>query len=828
MSVRRHWPLFLGVFLVSLSTLTLEIALTRIFSVSLWYQFGFMIISTALLGFGASGTYLAVKRDALKGDVHGKLARNAALYSLSILLAFALMVRIPLDPLKPLLPQTANPQAATVELIVLMLLYYALIVVPFFFAGLTLGTALSAWAREIGSLYFADLVGAGLGCLVVVLALYTLPGQGAVVLASVAAALSAVAFSRGRARLTASRVTALLALYASAVAIIVLPLADRLFELYIPPSKPLHIAYDRENFPAIQLEYTGWTPFSRIDVYWQPGMKGQAWGLSGAYDGPLPEQKFITIDAAAMTAINRWNGTREELAWVNALPSSLVYRLTERPHVLLIGPGGGVDVLVAWYNGARQITAAEINPLIVEIMRGRYREYSGGLYSDLPNVEIHVAEGRNFVARSQEIYDVIQFSQVDTWAAAAAGAYSLSENYLYTRDAFLDYLNHLSPDGMLAIGRWYFDPPGQPLRLVTIGAAALEKIGVRDPAQHFIVVRAGDTSTVIMKKSPFTPEEIARLRQIAEPLYFTVLYAPDMLPESRGQGSTVGQTGNPFVDFFNAEDKASFYASYLLDVTPTTDDRPFFFEYYGWTNFGTFRSGKLTLTILLIQAALLSAALILWPLWRFRRGGLSTTGTRRFLLYFAALGIGFIFIEIGLMQRFILFLGHPTFALSVVLFALLTFSGIGSFLSNRLVAQEADPRQGQRLVIPALAVLVLLYVAVLPPLFRAGLGWSLPVRIAFSILLLAPLGLLMGMPFPLGIRLVDQTNQALVPWAWGVNGCASVLGSILSVMLAQSIGFALVMVVAVVVYLTGLGAVLALGRPSAVPMPSTSTASPAS
>lgn len=811
MTLRQKLTLYIGIFLTAASGLALEIAMTRIFSVSLWYQFGFMIISTALLGFGASGTWLAVRRSAHTGDLHGRLARSALLFSLSVLVTFALMTRIPLDPLKPLLPETPNPTAATIELVIYLLLYYALIVLPFFFAGLTLGTAFSARAREIGNLYFADLIGAGAGCLLVVAALYALPGQGVVALAAAAAGLAALAFAAGQEdaakRPAASLLrgrwrVGLLAGYVIVLLALIVPAADRIFDLYIPPSKPLHIAKDKARFPDLTLEYTGWTPFGRVDVMWQPGMKGQAWGLSGAYKGELPEQRFIAIDAAAMTAINAWDGDREKLAWVNALPSSLVYRLKEQPNVLLIGPGGGIDVLVAWYNRPRRITAAEINPVIVEIMRGRYRTFSGGLYTDFPQIDIQIAEGRNFVARSTDTYDIIQFSQVDTWAAAAAGAYSLSENYLYTLDAFGDYLDHLTPDGMLAIGRWYFEPPGQALRLVTIGAAALERIGAADPAQHFIVIRAGDTANMFMKKSPFTAEEVARIRQIAEPLYFQVLYAPDMRDEA----------GNHFADFFRAADKRSFYASYPLDVSPTTDDRPFFFEYYGWTNFGTFRSGKLTLTVLLIQAAVLSAGLILWPLWRFRasRQGLSTRGARRFLIYFAALGIGFIFIEIGLMQRFILFLGHPVFALSVVLFALLTFSGIGSFLSNRLVPAGADPRRGQRLVIPLLAAVVVLYNLLLPPLFRAGLGWSLEARILLSALLLAPLGLLMGMPFPLGIRLVNRTNDALVPWAWGVNGCASVLGSILSVMLAQSIGFSAVMLLAVAVYLTGLLAAITL------------------
>ena len=814
MSFRRHLPLYLGIFLIALSTLVLEIALTRVFSVSLWYQFGFMIISTALLGFGASGSWLAVRRDAFEGDIYAKLTRSTLLYSISVLIAFLVMVHIPLDPLKPLLPGTENPQAATVELILYMGLYYAVIVVPFFFAGLTLGRAFSAWSKDVGRLYFADLIGAGIGSFLVVLALYAFSGQQVVVLASITAALAALAFSFAvgdEARRVWMRPLSI-GIYSLLLIALVLPFADRIFPLYIPPSKPLHIAYDKENFPDVTLEYTGWTPFARIDVMWQPGMKGQAWGLSGAYDGPLSEQKFITIDAAAMTAINHWTGTRDEIQWVNALPSSLVYRLQENPNVLIIGPGGGIDVLVAWYNQPKQVTAAEINPRTVDIMKNQYREYSGGLYTDLPNVDVQVAEGRNFVARSKDIYDVIQFSQVDTWAAAAAGAYSLTENYLYTQDAFRDYINHLSDDGMLAIGRWYFDPPGQPLRLVTIGSAALAEIGVTDPSQHFIVVRAGDTSNVIMKKSPFTPEEIAHIREITGPLYFDVLYAPDMLDAQ----------GNPFVDFFNAEDKQAFYDSYPLDVSPTNDDKPFFFEYYGWTNFGTFRSGKLTLTVLLIQALILATALILWPLWRFRREGLSTRGTKRFLLYFLALGTGFIFIEIGLMQRFILFLGHPTFALSVVLFSLLLFSGLGSYLSSKLAPQGVDPRKILRWIIPALAVLMLLYIFMLPPVLQWGLGWSTPLRILFSILLIAPLGLLMGMPFPLGFRLVGKVNGPLAPWAWGVNGFASVVGSILSVMLAQTIGFSLVMALAIVIYLIGLVALLSLRVDFSSPSPAVS------
>lgn len=789
---RRAWPLYLGVFTTSMSVLLLEIALTRIFSVSLWYHLAFMVISTALLGFGASGTLLAVRPSLLQGDLYRRLRGWAALFSLSVVISFGLMVRIPLDPLAITEPRQ----------VAFLLAYYVVVVLPYFFAGLTLGTALSAWAREIGSLYFADLLGAGLGCLAVVAALYTLPGQGVVLLAALGAALAALLFGLG-ARPThhVSRLTfhAPLIVYAIILSIAI-PLADRLFPLYIPPSKPLSAVHDKVAHPELELVYTGWTPFARVDVMWEPNAGGLAWGLSGAYSGYTPEELFITIDAAAITTINRWSGDLEEMRYLNYTPASLAYQLRPGGKVLTIGPGGGVDVLTALYNGAEQIVGVEINPLIVDLIKGPYREFSGGLYTDYPQVDIQVAEGRNFVSRSPEQYDVIQFSQVDTWAAASSGAYSLSENYLYTVEAFHDYLDHLTPDGLLTVGRWYFEPPRQAFRLVTIGATALEQRGIRDSARHFAVVRAGDTSTVLMKKSEFTAEEIARLREICKPLHFQVLYAPDM-----------NDPDNWFVRFFQAEDRQQFYRHYPLDVTPTTDDRPFFFEYYGWTNFGDFRSGKLTLTIILAQALVLAAALILWPLYRFRRAGLTTRGSRRFLTYFAALGIGFMFVEMGLMQRFILYLGHPTYSLSVVLFALLVFSGLGSFLSGQL---WPEPGRGLRRMILLLGLLVVAYIFLQPSLFRATLPWPLPARAVLSIGLLAPLGLCMGMPFPLGVRLVEAVNRPLIPWAWGVNGFGSVLGSILAVMLAQSCGFSLVMGVAVAVYLLGLLAVYMPGAES--------------
>ncbi len=813
--------LYLGVFTISMAALTLEIGLTRIFSVSLWYHLAFMVISTALLGYGASGAYLTVRRQSGKDNPERDLVLFAGLTAISMVISFAIMTRVPLDPLAPVLPGLDDAQRGweTAKLILLLLVDYILVVVPFFFAGLTLGGALSSVAKRITTLYFADLVGGGLGCLLVVGALWVLPGQGVVLLAAGLAALSTLFFSlraRGRAGEESAtgestapatpssrrgRLVPVLAVVGAVLLFALSPIADKFLPLYIPPSKPLYQAND----PSIDLVYTGYTPFARVDVLYQKGASLGAWGLSSECSAPpSPEQMFITIDAAAITAITHFNGDLDSIGFVNCAPSSLAYRVRTQPlnSALIIGPGGGIDVLTALYNGVKHIVGAEINPRIVDLVAddALFKDYAGGLYTDYPNIQVQLAEGRNFVSRSKEKFDLIQFSQVDTWAAASSGAYSLSENFLYTTEAFLDYYDHLTDDGLLTVGRWYFDPPQQAFRLVTIGTTALEQRGVGDPSKHFIVVRAGDTSTFIMKKTPFTGEEINHMYQVVEGLGFTMLYAPDMK-----------DSDNWFVRFFTAPDRAEFYRKYPLDVTPTSDDRPFFFEYYGWSNLGDFRSGKATLVILLAEAIALAAAFILWPLWRFSRRGLTTRGARRFLIYFAALGVGFILIEIGLMQRFILFLGQPTYSTSVVLFSILAFSGIGSFWSGRLLG-DGDPRRVQRRVIPLLAVLAVIYIFLLPPLFRNFISLELSWRVIISIVFLAPLGLLMGMPFPMGIRLVDNVNPSLVPWAWGVNGFGSVIGSILAVMIAQSYGFSIAIALAVVVYLLGLGAALSLGR----------------
>jgi spermidine synthase len=822
---------YLGVFTISMAALTMEIGLTRIFSVSLWYHLAFMVISTALLGYGASGAFLTVRRRILTDRPERHLTKFAGLTAVSMVVSFAVITKIPLDPLAPVMPglDEGVRQWETVKLVLLLFADYVLVVIPFFFAGLTLGAALSSMAKRISSLYFADLIGAGLACLVVVGALWVLPGQGVIFLAAGLAALAALFFGIHSRKVESGNavgekrdssagsdasasiwkrvgVTPVVAVIGALLLFALAPISDRLLPLYIPPSKPLYQAKD----PTIDLAYTGYTPFARVDVLYKEGASLGAWGLSANCAAPAaPEQMFITIDAAAITAITRFGGDLDSVGFVNCAPSSLAYRVRSEPlgSALIIGPGGGIDVLTALYNGVGRIVGAEINPCIIDLVEDEslFRDFAGGLYTDYPQIEIELAEGRNFVSRSNDLYDLIQFSQVDTWAAASSGAYSLSENFLYTTDAFLDYYDHLAPDGMLTVGRWYFDPPQQAFRLVTIGTEALEARGVVDASKHFMVIRAGDTSTFIMKRSPFAQEETERMNRIIDELGFTALYMPDM-----------ADADNWFVRYFNTEDRAQFFRDYPLDVTPTTDDRPFFFEYYGWSNLGDFRSGKATLVILLAEALVLAAALILWPLWRFHRQGLTTRGARRFLAYFAALGIGFIVIEIGLMQRFILFLGQPTYSTTVVLFSILTFSGIGSFFSGRLLG-DRDPRNVQKYVIPILVGLVVVYIFVLPPMFRGLIWMGLTWRVGLSVLLLAPLGLLMGMPFPLGIRLVDNVNSSLVPWAWGVNGFGSVIGSILSVMIAQSYGFSVAIGLAAIAYLVGLAAVLSLESAALAP-----------
>jgi len=486
-------------------------------------------------------------------------------------------------------------------------------------------------------------------------------------------------------------------------------------------------------------------------------------------------------------------------------------------HALVIGTGGGRDLLSALVFGATSVDGVEINPIIVnDVMRERFREYSGGVY-DRPNVHVAVEDGRSFVRRSPDRYDIIQASLVDTWAATAAGAYTLTENTLYTVEAFNDYLDHLNDDGMLTITRWVADG----LRLVSLAQEACAARGW-SAAERLAIVRQDRVATFLLKKSPFTAAETARLRSVAGELGFDVLYAPDAIGADAAGGAAAsdaqftvpaadvvvdGASTGDYARLILAADREQFYDGYRSDIRPTTDDRPFFFhttklEHQFEVAFGKsmlFGNGLSALLTLLGISAALVALFVIGPLLLTSRGTAASGGSLAWLAYFGALGAGFMLIEVSVLQRFVLLLGHPVYSLTVTLFSVLLGTGIGSIASRYV-----DPAKLQRttqLAILGVVGVAILGVVALPSIIRTAITAGHEARIALTVLMILPAGILMGIPLPAGVRLMSARHAALVPWAWGMNGALSVIGATLAVFVAMNWGFSVTLLAGAAVYL---------------------------
>jgi hypothetical protein len=548
------------------------------------------------------------------------------------------------------------------------------------------------------------------------------------------------------------------------------------------------------------VEFARWNALSRVEVDRQD------------------QAKTVVIDADASTYImnvepEHVQGTPWERILLSR-PPALANVLRPRGDYAIIGPGGGIDVLSALAGGSPSVTGIEINPIIADtIMRGRYATYSKHLYQR-PDVHMHVTDGRSYLRSSEQQFDVVQMTLVDTWASTAAGAFALSENNLYTVEAFSEYFEHLRPDGMIAITRWEFHEPREALRVVAVAMDALHGLGIANPARHFIVASEGALDedgipvVVLAKKSPFTVEEEAEVKtHLARYSQLRPLYLPSE------------PARNPFGDLIASNDPYAFARQYAYNVAPVNDNAPFFFftlkpsQILGHENLRAGVDWKVNLgvlVLLLVLAISLVAvvAFLILPLalhtGRMRQSPLS-------LLYFVAVGLGYIMVEIAFIQRFVLFLGHPTYALTVVIFLLMLSSGAGSLCSRRWLPRTQLAWMPITLVVLALLVDVFF----LPQWLAAWVGLGFYYRIVISGLLLAPLGFVMGMPFPTGLRalavgpgvevsgaLSDADNA--VEWAWAMNAAASVLGSVLAMVIAIQFGLNVTLACGVAVYLLAL------------------------
>jgi SAM-dependent methyltransferase len=782
-SITEGVALHLTLFTVALCTLLFEVLLTRVLSVVMWYHFTFAVISISLLGI-ASGAIRCYTRFShqyheIARDPWNVISRRSTLFSVAVVLPIVLLTWFVATP-------TFSFGGG-----LLLTAYFAACAAPFYASGYLTAAIFRFGSARVSSLYAVDLLGASLGCLLSIPLLDRLGGVASLLLVSVLSAL--VSWAASWRSLAPSRRTTALVTALALSGVLVFQVSRTQVDV-----RTVKLSAREEMHRIVDVKWNSHSRLALLD-YFDPSAKTAfpflAWGLSDRYAGWLPRQYLITIDGASETPLTELKedvAAHEYLAYdITALP----YHLRPGAKALVIGAGGGRDILTALWFGSPDVTGVELNRDIVRWVRERYARFAGHVYSR-PEVRIVVDDGRNFVRASRETYDVVQISMIDTFAATAAGAYTLSENNLYTAEAFDEYLEHLRPDGVLSINRFFLDPPDQTLRVVTLAREALGRRGIRDSAGHVAAIKKGsplgDNGLVLVKVAPFTAAEIQTLRRLCESLGFE----PVALPGARSE--------SPLSEYLAAPEPAAFYETYPFDVRPPTDDRPFFFNTLKISALlGSLELRQLiepirvynfdAVFILFILLGLAGVALCLFifvPLFLSRTSGEPRLPARS-LAYFVLVGLGFILVEIVLIQRFHLYLGHPVYSLAVVLFTLLASSGIGSAWT----ARWAHGGLGRHLTIGCAAALLLIVLhQVLWPVFLATtLGLSRSMRIALAIVSLLPLGISMGMPYPLGLRVISAVRPTAMPWVWAVNGAASVLGSILAFALAMAMGFATVL-----------------------------------
>jgi hypothetical protein len=821
----------LALSLLSAAALGYEILLMRLFSIILWHHFAYMMISVALLGYGAAGAMVALAQRWLAPRFEAVFAGGAILFGVSAVASFALAQRVAFNPLEILW----DPQQP-----LRLLLIYLLLFVPFFCAATSVCLTFTRFSDQIPRIYSFDIVGAGSGSLAIIVALFALAPLDALrLLGGVGLAAAALACIECRWH---RHWLPVLLLGAAAI----LPASLPRDWIALRPSEYKELSQTLRIKDAHVIAESS-SPLGLITVVESPLIPFRyAPGLSLNATMEPPPQLGVFTDGDGLSALNRYDGQREPLSYLDYLTSALPYHLLEHPRVLVLGSGAGADVLQALYHQASAIDAVELNPQVIDAVQGRFADFSGKPYS-APNVRVFTGEARSFIAGRGERYDLIQVALLDSFSASSAGLYALSESYLYTVQAFQDYLRHLNPGGMLAITRWVTLPPRDILKLFATGMVAMEGAGVAQPSRRLVLIRGWKTTTLLVKNGEFSGAEIVALRGFCRARSFDVGYYPGM---QAAEANRYNVLEKPY--FFEAAqallspDRDKFWARYKFDIRPTTDDKPYFFHFFKWRSLPELLAlkeqgglpllewGYPVLIATLLQATLAALILILFPLWMIRRrqrlahsSPPSTTTTilvgnatasaalsgRRVAIYFLAIGFAFMFVEIAFIQKFILFLSHPLYAVAVVLCAFLSFAGLGSRYSQRL--QGGGPHlpspapgsrwnRGRRSLLAravfAISLISLLYLAILPTLFRLLISLPDPAKIAISALLVAPLAFAMGMPFPLGLGRVADSAEALVPWAWGINACASVVAAVLATVLAIHLGFTAVVVIALLLY----------------------------
>lgn len=785
--MRPGYWLHVGILLISLAMLMYEILLTRVFSVTMWHHFAFMAISLAMFGTtaGAGAVFLAPRFfERSRAPYH--MGVSALLFAGAIVASFLILTSVRFIP---------EVSWAAVDSLVFI---YCVAAIPFVFSGVCITVALTRFPTRIGSLYAADLAGAATGCLLLGAVIEM---AGVVATAFIIASLGTIAsacFLLGAHRPRVLAVSGLACLVSGGCI-----LTSTVGEHDQAPLVRLQwVKGEREPLPL----YEKWNSFSRITVSGDSTAPAylHTWGLSPNFQGSrIGRQLVLTNDAGGGTFLTGYDGDLSRMEFLRYDIASIAHGLRPSSSVLVVGAGGGRDVLAALAFGQPSITAVEINGNVVDAVNGTFGDFTGHL-DQQAGVRFVAEDARSFAARQDDSFGILQFSFVDTYAGTAVGAFALTENSLYTTQAWGVFLDCLDPSGILSVTRYYFsDLPAEFYRLFGLATTVLREQGTSKPADHIVILRhvrrvpsgsirlsSGpqyDIGTLLVSPSPLSGEDLANVRRLASELGFEIIYEP-------------GNSVDPEYARIAADPTAALTSVHGLDISPPTDDRPFINNLLhpqdllnealaGRGNLDSNRRSLFMLGALLIVVVILSLAFTLGPLILSRSGTGSGAGPH--LVFFAAIGLGFMLIEISQMQRLTVFLGHPTYGLSVVLSSLLLSGGLGSWLTHRTTPARFAQMAPRRLIalVGVLAVTGWLTL----PVIGACADQTTPMRIAVAIALLCPGGIFMGMAFPIGLRQAASHAQDIAPWLFGINGamsvCASVAAAVISLIHGVSVTF---------------------------------------
>jgi len=788
---------FLALLCISSSALAYELILMRLFSIVQWYHFAYMVISIALLGFAASGTLLALiqhrrKKPLTEKDFAFLFSCISFLLFIFTVASFSLAQIIPFSPFQLVWQKSQYLYLAG---------YYVLLFIPFFLAGCFIGLNFMCFKKNIALVYFFNLLGSGAGVLIAFLSFYLLPPALLLIVSSFFAFLGFLFSARKVIRMKSYIILSIVGILFLFMFVI-----KGGVSLKISPYKGISKCL---QLPGARVEYEGYSPLGLIQVVDAPSLR-YAPGLSLTYtqDGP-PPQKELFVDGNSYGAVTNFKGDKSKLEYLDYTTFTLAYHLISPQRDLVLNPGSGSQILAALYHSSTHIQGVESHPDIVNLLRGPLRSFSQNIYNQQPHITVDIASPREFVARELSKYDLIQLGLIGSWGGMDGGIYATGENYIYTIEAFQEYFEHLKPQGIFSASAWLSSPPRTFLKLLALSVETLDTKGRGDISRSIIAIRSWATGTVLIKKGEFSFAELIKMKDFCKRRAFDLVYYPGINQEEINNYSVLERPVyyESICNLLRRDTRDEFYENHVFNIKPPTDDKPYFFHFFRlsslfyllktlgreWIPFVEW--GYVILWGTLVQALIVAPLFMFLPLIFIRnKERLSSLGKGKIFSYFSLLGLAFMFIEMGYIQKFVFLLTHPIFSLALVLFTVMFFSGIGSLLSSRISKKNRW--------IPFIGILFFscIYVIFLDGLLKIFLPFPFLLKCIVVVILLAPLALFMGMPFPIGLQIVSDKVSNYIPWVWGISGVASVIAPVLGSLLSVCLGFRMLMGISLLLY----------------------------